>query len=145
MQLNATVAALETVPDLSGRVIVASSLEAALDAVKSFASWPAVAIFGLRENAGKNEMGIGSGPRHRVVVTLRLLVMARDVTDQRGQAAMAQLDSVRTDIKTACLGLTPDAGFEPLEYVNGSLAHAQSGTVAWIDEFTTAYYLIHTH
>ena len=144
MQLDTLITALGTIEDVGGRVIVASNLEAALDAVKPFSAWPCVALFGLRENAGQNEMGIGSGPRHRVTVTLRLMSMARDVTDQRGQAAMAQLDSVRADLKSACLGLIPDTGYEPFEYVGGQLAYAQSGTVAWIDDFQTRYYLIHT-
>ena len=144
MQLDAITLALTGITALGGRVIVASNLEAALDAVKPFAAWPCVAVFGLRETAGKNEMGMGSGPRHRVTVTLRLMSMARDVTDQRGQAAMTQLDSVRTDLKTALLGIIPDTGYEPLEYVGGQLAYAQAGTVAWIDDFQTRYYLIHT-
>lgn len=145
MQLTATVNALETITAIGGRVIVASNLESALDAVKPFAAWPCVAVFGLRESAGKNVMGIGSGPRHLITVTLRLLTLARDVTDTRGQAAMAQLDTVRTELKSACLGLIPDTDHTPLEYVSGNLAYAQSGTVAWIDEFTTTYYLIHAH
>ena len=144
MQLDTLITALGTLEDVGGRVIVASNLEAALDAVKPFSTWPCVAVFGLRENAGQNEMGIGSGPRHRVTVTLRLMSMARDVTDQRGQAAMTQLDSVRTDLKAACVGLIPDTGYEPIEYVGGQLAYAQAGTVAWIDDFQTRYYLIHT-
>lgn len=144
MHLDTLITALGTLEDVGGRVIVASNLEAALDAVKPFSAWPCLAVFGLRENANQNEMGIGSGPRHRVIVTLRLMSMARDVTDQRGQAAMAQLDSLRTDLKAACLGVIPDTGYEPLEYVGGQLAYAQSGTVAWIDDFQTRYYLIHT-
>ena len=143
MQLDAITLALTGITALGGRVIVASNLEAALDAVKPFSAWPCVAVFGLRETAGKNEMGLGSGPRHRVTVTLRLLTLARDVTDQRGQAAMAQLDSLREDLKAALLGLIPDTGHDPLEYVGGSLAHASAGTVAWIDDFQSAHYLIH--
>ena len=144
MQLDTLITALGDIEDVGGRVIVASNLEAALDAVKPFSAWPCVAVFGLRESAGQNEMGMGNGPRHRVTVTLRLMTMARDVTDQRGQAAMAQLDSLRVDLKSACLGLVPDTGYEPMEYVAGSLAYAQSGTVAWIDDFQSRYYLIHT-
>lgn len=144
MQLDTLITALNGIEDLSGRVIIASNLEAALDAVKPFSAWPCLAVFGLRETAGQNEMGMGNGPRHRVTLTLRLLTLARDVTDQRGQAAMTQLDSLRTDLKAACLGLVPDTDHEPLEYVGGSLAYAQAGTVAWIDEFQTRYYLIHT-
>lgn len=145
MQLDTLITALGNIEDVGGRVIVASNLEAALDAIKPFSAWPCVAVFGLRESAGQNEMGMGNGPRHRVTVTLRLMTMARDVTDQRGQAAMAQLDSLRTDLKAALLGLVPDTGHDPLEYVGGSLAHASAGTVAWIDDFQSRYYLIHTH
>lgn len=144
MQLDTLLTALGTIEDLGGRVIVASNIEAALDAVKPFSAWPCAAVFGLRENASQNEMGIGNGPRHRVTVTIRLMTMARDVTDQRGQSAMAQLDSVRAGLKAVCLGLIPDTCHEPLEYVGGQLAYAQSGTVAWIDDFQTRYYLIHT-
>ena len=143
MQLDAITAALTNITALGGRVIVASNLEAALDAVKPFAAWPCVAVFGLRETASRNEMGIGSGPRHRVTVTLRLLTLARDVTDTRGQAAMHQLVNLRVDLKAALLGLIPDTGHDPLEYVGGSLAHASAGTVAWIDDFQSAHYLIH--
>lgn len=141
MDLTATVTALETIEDIGGRVVVAATLEAALDAVKPFASWPAIAVFGMRESPGKNELGIGCGPRHRVTVTLRLLTLARDVTDQRGQAAMAQLDDLRTALHAAVLGLIPATGYDPLEYAGGSLAYAQAGTVAWIDDYTTTYYL----
>jgi len=104
MQLDTLITALGDIEDVGGRVIVASNLEAALDAVKPFSAWPCVAVFGLRESAGQNEMGMGNGPRHRVTVTLRLMTMARDVTDQRGQAAMAQLDSLRADWQS---GLCP--------------------------------------
>lgn len=143
MQLNAITDALASIEGLGSRVLVASSLDSALEAVKPFNAWPCVVVFGLRENAAMNELGIGSGPRHRVTVTLRLLTLARDVSDARGQAAMQQLDGLRTDIKSACLGLVPDTGHEPLEYSGGQLAHASAGTVAFIDEFTSAYYLIH--
>jgi hypothetical protein len=143
MQLDTLMTALDSITDLGGRVVVASSIEAALDAVKPFSTWPCAAVFGLRENAGQNEMGIGNGPRHRVTVTLRLMTMTRDVTDQRGQAAMAQLDSLRESLKAACLGLLPDTDYEPLEYVGGQMAYAQAGTIAWIDDFQTRYYLIH--
>lgn len=141
MQLTTIVTALETIEDIGGRVVVASTLDAALDAVKPFSTWPAIAVFGLRETSSNNELGIGCGPRHLVTVTLRLLILARDVTDQRGQAAMVQIDGLRTAMHAAVLGLIPDTNYAPMEYAGGSLAYAQAGTVAWIDDYITTYYL----
>lgn len=135
--LFSTLAAL---PALGGRVTTASTLESAIEAIKSCAVTPCAVLHGLAEKAAPNDLSTG-GTRHRVEVELRLLLVSRDVSDPHGAAALAALEPARTAVLAALLGLVPASGYAPLEYHGGQLAYAQAGTIIWLDSFKTAYYL----
>lgn len=140
MQLTTVTATIAALDEYAGRVCVASNLAAAIEAIKPFKATPVCVVFGLEERAGPNRLSTG-GPRHRVAVTLKLLTAARDVADPHGQAAYAQADTARAELLPALLGILPDTGYTPLEYQSGRLVYAEAGTLLWLDEFVTAYYL----
>lgn len=140
MNLDAVTDTLQALPAFSGRVVVATDLSSAVDAVKPFAAMPCCVIHGLAERASDNALSTG-GPRQKVTVTLRLLIVHRDVTDPYGAAAMAGMNTAREEVKSAMLGLIPDTDYDALLLNTGQLAYAQTGTVMWLDEWRTAYYL----
>lgn len=140
MRTDTLFSALSALPALGGRVTTATTLESAIEAVKPFAVTPCAVLHGISEKAGGNELSAG-GPRHRVSVELRLLLVSRDVSDPRGAAALAALETARAAVFSALLGLVPASDHAPLEYLGGQLAYAQAGTILWLDAFTTAYYL----
>lgn len=134
------VSTLKALPIFGGRVVVASDLPAALEAVKPFAAMPCCIVHGLAERADGNALATG-GPRQRVTVSLRLLIVHRDVTEPYGAAAMTGIHAAVIGLHSALLGLIPDDGYDPLLYAGGQLAYAQAGTIMWLDEWRTAFYL----
>ena len=140
MNLTNIISAITTSTAYGDRVAVASNMIAAIEATKPFKSMPVCVIFGLDETAGPNKLATG-GPRHRVAVVLKLLTAARDASDVHGHAAYAQAMTARDALLPALLGVIPDTGYTPLEYQSGRLVYAEAGTLLWLDEFVTAYYL----
>ena len=140
MQLTTITATLAALEPYAGRVCVASNLISAIDAIKPFKTTPIVVVYGMDESASPNQLETG-GPRHRVTVRLKLLTAARDVSDPHGHAAYTQADTARAALLPALLGLVPDTSYTPMEYAKGSLIYAEAGTLLWLDEFVTAYYL----
>jgi hypothetical protein len=141
MNLATLLQTLTNLDAFAGRVVVAADLASAIEAVKPFAAMPCCVIFGMREQADPNGRGYGCPPLHLVRVTLRLLVVARDVSDPHGANAMTQLQTARSEMLGACLGLTPDTGYDLLEYAGGQLLYVETGTIAWADDFKTLYEL----
>ena len=140
MQLSTITATLAALDEYAGRVCVASNLAAAIEAIKPFKVTPVCVVFGIEERASPNQLATG-GPRHRVAVTLKLLTAARDVADPHGQAAYLLAETARAVLLRALLGVVPDTHYAPLEYQSGRLVYAEAGTLLWLDEFVTAYYL----
>lgn len=145
MDTSTLQATLTALPAFAGRVIVATDLASAVEAVKPWAAMPCCVIHGLAERASANQMGVGGGPRHAVTVILRLLIAHRDVTDPHGFNAMTGIEAARTEVKAALLGIIPETNYNPLEYRTGQLAYAQAGTVMWLDEWSTEYLLARTY
>lgn len=140
MNLTNIISAITTSTAYGDRVAVASNMIAAIEATKPFKSMPVCVIFGLDETAGPNELATG-GPRHRVAISIKLMTACRDVTDPHGKAAYAQAETARASLLPALLGIIPDTGYTPLEYQSGRLVYAEAGTLLWLDEFVTNYYL----
>lgn len=132
--------AVDPDPARLGRVTVATDLASAVDAVKPFVAMPCCVVHGLAERAEDNTLATG-GPRQRVTATIRLLLVHRDVTDPHGAAAMAGIHTARAATLAALQGLIPDTGYNELLLNSGQLAYALAGTVMWLDEWRTAYYL----
>ncbi len=140
MQLTTVTAASAALDAYAGRVCVASNLAAAVEAIKPFKVTPVCVVFGVEERASPNQLATG-GPRHKVSVTLKLLTAARDVADPHGHAAYALAETARAALLPGLLGLIPDTAYHPLEYQSGRIAYAEAGTLLWLDEFVTHYYL----
>ena len=140
MNLTNIISAITTSTAYGDRVAVASNMIAAIEATKPFKSMPVCVIFGLDETARPNELATG-GPRHRVAISIKLMTACRDVTDPHGKAAYAQAETARALLLPALLGVVPDTAYAPLEYQSGRLVYAEAGTLLWLDEFITAYYL----
>lgn len=134
---------IQTVTALSsfaGRVAVASDLQSAIEAVKPFASMPCAIIYGVAERAGDNGLATG-GPRQQITASFRLLLINRDVSDPYGCASLQNLQPAIDASRAALLGLVPATNYDPLLLMSGQLAYAQAGTVCWLDEWRTHYYL----
>lgn len=146
MKLAPLIDKLLTIPVYAGRVSAATTLEAAVDKVKT-QPMPACVLFGVTEEPGPQRLATG-GVSHRVRVTLSLLIVTRSAADMRGAAAYAALDSVRNDTIDELLAWKPtdqelgdDWGL--MEYAEGRLAWADAGTLIWLDKFKTEYTLTH--
>lgn len=141
MNLSTLISTLTGLDAFCGRVAVASDVKAAVDAIAPFHAMPCCVVHDLRETASPNEMGVGGSPRHTVTVRIGLLIVARDVSDAIGAAALSQIDTARSSVTSALLGLVPDTGYHPIEYGTGRIAFAEGGTLMWLDEYLTRYLL----
>lgn len=140
MDITTVMTTLQGLSAFAGRVTVATDLPSALEAVKPFAAMPCCVVHGLAERAGDDQLATG-GPRQKVAVSLKLLIVHRDVTDPHGAAAMAGITAARDAVLAALQGLVPDTGYSELLLNSGQLAYAQAGTVAWLDDWKTSYQL----
>lgn len=135
--IYSTLAALDA---FGGRIVVATDLSSAMEAVKPFTAMPCCVIHGLSERAADNRLSTG-GPSQLVTVSIKILIVHRDVTDAFGAAAMVAVHTARVAEQAALQGLIPDTGYTETLMVGGQLAYAQAGTVMWLDEWRTSYYL----
>lgn len=140
MSPDTLITALSALTPYGGRVSVASNLPAAIEAFKPWGTAPVAILYGMDEAASPNELATG-GPRHRVAVTIKLMTAARDVSDPHGKAAYAQADTARASLLPGLLGIVPDTDYDPIEYKGGQLVYAEAGTLLWLDQFITSYYL----
>ncbi len=76
----------------------------------------------------------------RVAVQIAVILVVKNVTDDRGDAAQADLAVLRAASQAALLGWAP-AGAEPLERGPGGLLAFRGGAVWWQDVYSTNIYL----
>lgn len=149
MDLTPLLTLLRQVDVFENRVAIATTLSTAVDACKAYKTTPVAVLHGLKEDAGPNAR-VNCPPLQPVSVTLSLLIVHRNVSDPYGAAASHGLDAARHAALQALLGSDPAptdppsqrSGHKPLEYRGGQLALAAAGYLAWLDQFTTEYFLV---
>ena len=137
MQIAPVIARIKSqVTVLANRVQLATSLEAiTADGIKGY---PCAYLFTPAERADAN--ALLNYISQRMEDTFGVLLIVRNVSDSRGDAAYAELDALRPLLRTALLGWTYADGVRPIECVGGELLYAKDGLVIWNDKFKTDYY-----
>lgn len=103
---------------------------------------PAAYVIPFGESAGANL--VDTNLTLRQAVRLRMVVMSAvsNVRDVRGEAAQGDLEPVRSAIKAALLGWTPDPNIcDPFEFDSGRLVSLSNATLWWLDIYRTVQYI----
>lgn len=125
------------VPQVSGRIFGAADLAAAAGARPRV---PALFVLREDERARPNERLQGpalQAVRHHVSV----VAAVRNVRDPRGEAADAELLSLRQEVMAALLGWIPPDCQTPVEYAHGRRLGFDDQVLWWGDVFATGSYL----
>lgn len=76
----------------------------------------------------------------RVEVSVGIVLVVRNVTDNKGAAALQDLEVLRSAVKQVLLGWEPDQGYDPYERGPGRLMAFRDGHMWWMDIYKTAYF-----
>lgn len=134
MRLAPIVSLLDRLPTFSKRVEAATTLQQAISKVQTMPS-PSIVVHGVTETVDP----VQYHKQRTVLVSLKFLIVVRNVSDMRGAAAYEKLDSVLQTYREALHGTVPEEGYSALAHVAGSFAYAEAGTLIWLDEFSTQY------
>lgn len=74
--------------------------------------------------------------RQRITCRFGVLLCVANRRDNRGDAALGDLASVRAQLRQALVGWAPDpATGEPVQFARGRFFRMEAGRVWWLDEF----------
>lgn len=137
-----TVASTLSALELSGSPLFKSVEGAAEFACvqESLKRVPAAFVLPLREVATSNEL-LGGSVLQAVREQFAVVVAVSNLRDARGDAAKAQLATIKPLVMGALLGWVPVADYEPIEYVSGQLLRLDKTTLWWQWVFVTGYSL----
>lgn len=126
-RLQAQVSALK-------RVAGAAEFAAAMPDVKQL---PSAYVIELANRVGP------SGTGTLVVSQLNeirfgVVLAVRNLSDTRGEAAKAALNTLRESVMTALLGWPPEPDYDPCEYGGGRLLQIDNQVLWWQDEYVTS-------
>lgn len=124
MNLSAIVSRLESIPGMTGKVIVGIPAQ-----MESIAIAPYVWITSVVESGSESPI---VGPvRQRVQLRVELTVGARNLAD---------MNSIRDQVWAKILNFKPDNDYDPMVFRVGRMEFGDPGWFLWRDEFLTAYY-----
>lgn len=98
---------------------------------------PAAYIYPIAERAARSG-GIGYVAQ-QVTARFGVVIAARNLRDARGEAAAADLEPLRTSVRTALVGWSPAAGYDRCEYVGGRLLQLAQAVLWWQDDYETRH------
>lgn len=125
MNLSALITQLETVSDLTGKVMVGMPAQ-----LENIGSAPYAWLTNIVETAGGSPV---TGPvRQRVDLRVEITV---------GAQTLDGMLSVRDDIRAALIGFQIDGGHDPMTFRAGRMEFADPGWNLWRDDYATAYYI----
>ena len=121
-----------------GLKLVGAAAEFQVAAESKPAATPAVYVIPLDEAPQPNSMD--NIVIQRVVSSVGIVLVVRNVSDAKGQAAGSDMTELRKAVKALLLGWQPLAGHDPLERGPGQLLAFRDGHMWWQDIYNTAYY-----
>lgn len=137
MDLSPVLARLKS--QLTGFVLVGSAAD--LDAVgNGVVAAPSCFLLKLSESAEDSQLlGVVD---QRLTVGFSVIVVSANLRDATGAAAVAGLEALRAQIRTALLGWVPDPAVgEPVRFSSGALLRFDDAKLWWADEFRVTTYL----
>lgn len=124
MNIAAIVTQLETIPGLTGRIVVGIPAQ-----MENLAVSPYVWITSIMEGGGDSPI---LGPvRQKVELRLELTVGARNLDSML---------TIRDQVWAKMLNFQPDSGYEPMAFRIGRMEFGDPGWFLWRDEFRTSYF-----
>lgn len=99
---------------------------------------PACFVIPMREQPGPSIAA--DILQQKVVATVGIVIVVRNLGDRVGAAAGSDLDQLRLAVKAQLYGWTPDPALDPLERGMGNLLAFRDGHAWWQDLFITSYY-----
>jgi tetrahydromethanopterin S-methyltransferase subunit G len=100
---------------------------------------PAAYVFTDEEAAEANERL--DGVSQRVETDVGVVLITSDVSDRRGAAASADVETLKRDVIAALVGWRPDSADDVMTYVGARLVRAREGLVTLEMTFATAFYV----
>lgn len=100
---------------------------------------PAAYVFIKEEAAGSNERI--TGLLQRVEADIGVVLVFKNVSDNAGGAARADIEANKRATIGAIAGTQPASAADTVEYVGGQLVRARNGYVWWELTFSAPYYL----
>lgn len=120
--------------------IVAGAAELAKIDKGTPAAMPAAYVVELEEAYGDNERATG-GVLQRCELDFAVVIVARNISDMRGEAATQGLRPVREAVRTALTGWQPEGADDLVLPISGRLVASREGAAWWEARFGTAVYL----
>ena len=96
-------------------------------------------VYPLQEVSGQNMRGMNA-LEQQVTQRMAVVLVARNVRDGRGEAALTDLEAMRADLWRVLAGWRPGTGYEMVEHRRGALLSLDGATIWWQDEFETRFY-----
>lgn len=118
------------------KMVQGSAEWAGLDQPPPAARTPCAYVLPATLSPGANGLA-GGAIRQNVVRTAAVLIVINNLRDARGDAAMADLDTVLTAVITALHGWKPSAVDTAMLLGPGALREASGGLVVWQQQFTS--------
>lgn len=115
---------------------VAVTLE---DAVADMRARPAFYLYAPRGKASPNE-NVDDTLLQSVTNSFGALIAVEDVSDGTGAAALAKIEALESQVRTALLNWAPDANHGPIQLSDYLIPYASDGLVIQLDNFTTQHF-----
>ncbi len=101
---------------------------------------PACYVFPLADDAGEHESA-PNGVRQFVTARFGVAIAVKNVSDPRGMASEADLQSLVDGVRSALLGWMPAGCEKKIEFKGGALDSFPEQHVWWLEKFATGHTL----
>jgi hypothetical protein len=98
---------------------------------------PAAFVIPLGEDPGASAMG--DMVIQRVAATIGVILVVRNVSDIKGEAARQDMEMLRAAVKASLLGWQPSGEYDPLQRGRSGLLAFKDMHMWWQDIYTTSY------
>ena len=98
---------------------------------------PAAFVIPLGEDPGASAMG--DQVIQRVTANLGVILVVRNVSDVKGEAALQDMETLRKAVKDILLGWQPSSEYDPLVRGRSNLLLFKDMHMWWQDIYTTSY------
>lgn len=109
------------------------------DAVADMRARPAFYLYAPRGKADPNE-NVDDTLLQSVNDNFGALIAVEDVSDGTGAAALAKIEALEAQVKTALLNWSPDAIHGPIQISDYLIPYAKDGLVIQLDNFHTQHF-----